>query len=101
MKGIIFFILFVGLIFIAAGYLQANQKCPPPLVVYRYIPRTFEEEQDNPVPLTSIFGSLFAEPDAYMKYRGYAVQVPESLQPQFNQEVKKPLDEKSVNPNFS
>jgi hypothetical protein len=28
-------------------------------IIYRYIPRTFKEDQENPVPLSSLFGSMF------------------------------------------
>jgi hypothetical protein len=30
-------------------------------VEYRYIPRTFKEEQEIPVPLFDVFGSMFTE----------------------------------------
>ena len=96
MKGLLFFILFIGLIFIVAGYIQSNQRCPPPIVVYRYIPRTFEEEQDNPMPLVSMFGKMFEEPDQFMQYRGYAVNVPDKLQDSFNKEVTKKVSERQI-----
>jgi hypothetical protein len=97
MKGFLFFLLFIGLILIVAGYIQSNQRCPPPVVVYRYIPRTFDEEQDNPLPLMSIFGSMFEQPDEFMKYRGYAMNVPESVETAFERQVVKPIQERTVN----
>lgn len=96
MKGFLFFLLFIGLILIIAGYIQSNQRCPPPVVVYRYIPRTFEEEQDNPTPLMSIFGTMFEEADEFMKYRGYAVNVPESVQTKFERDVVNPIRERTI-----
>lgn len=96
MKGFLFFLLFIGLIFVVTGYIQSNQQCPPPVVVYRYIPRTFEEEQDNPAPLMSVFGKMFEEPDQYMKYRGYAMNVPKSVESRFQQNVVKPIQEREI-----
>lgn len=96
MKGFLFFLLFIGLIFIVAGYVQSNQRCPPPVVVYRYVPRTFEEEQDNPTPLVSLFGRMFEEPDQFMQYRGYAMNVPESLQTLFDREVRDKISDWQV-----
>ena len=34
-------------------------KCPPKEIIYKYIPRTFKEEQDNPVPISDMFDSMF------------------------------------------
>ena len=42
-------------------------KCPPPIVKFKYIPRTFEEEQINPIPIKSVYGKLFSEDSPWEK----------------------------------
>ena len=44
------------------GYINQLKKCPPPKVIYKYIPRTFKQEQDNPVKTSQIFSTMFEEP---------------------------------------
>ena len=52
MKSIIILLIMVGIIFIAVGYVKANQMCPPPVIQYRYYPKTFEQEQEEPVAVS-------------------------------------------------
>ena len=76
MKSLVFLFLFVGMIFIAIGYIKSNQECPPPIVEFRYLPQTFQESQEAPTPLLSIFGKMFREPDAWQTAVGYADATP-------------------------
>jgi hypothetical protein len=39
---------------------MARGDAPPTQVVYRYIPRTFEEEQENPLLPSDVFAPMFA-----------------------------------------
>jgi hypothetical protein len=71
MKSIIVVLLIISIIFIAVGYIKSNQKCPPPIVEFRYIPRTFKEEQNVTTPILSQFGKLFNEPSAWIKNNGF------------------------------
>jgi len=61
MKSLILLLIFVGIIFMTVGYIRGNQMCPPPIVKFRYYPKTFEQEMNNPVPVLSIFGKMFSE----------------------------------------
>lgn len=56
--------------FMYAGYIKAHIKCPPPRIEYRYIPRTFEEQQDDPVPLLNVVGKMFNNRTPWMKTQG-------------------------------
>lgn len=56
MKSIILLLAIIGIIIIASGYIQNNLQCPPPIVQYRYIQKTFDQEQDTQKPLLSIAG---------------------------------------------
>lgn len=66
-KSLAFFLLFAGLLLIAVGYVRSNTRTPPPRVEFRYVPRTFEQEQDTPVPVLSVFGKMFQEPSPWIK----------------------------------
>jgi hypothetical protein len=56
MKSIILLLAIIGIIIIASGYIQNNLQCPPPIVQYRYIQKTFDQEQETQKPLLSIAG---------------------------------------------
>jgi|APGre2960657404_1045060.scaffolds.fasta_scaffold00163_19 hypothetical protein len=56
---ILIFALIFAFLLIFTGLVLSKVRCPPPVIEYRFIPRTFEEEQNNP-PLTSdVFQSMF------------------------------------------
>ena len=71
MKSLVIILLLVSVIFIAIGYIKSNQKCPPPIVEFRYIPKTFKEEQSTAVPILSLYGSMFKNPSPWIKSAGY------------------------------
>ena len=66
MKGILITILVVGIILIVIELVRVEQKCPTQQIIYRYIPRTFEEEQAEPVAVTDIFRAMFTAPDTWI-----------------------------------
>ena len=43
-----------------------EQICPLPIPEYRYIPRTFEEEQLEPVYPSEIFETMFSQPSPWL-----------------------------------
>lgn len=51
---------------IIVGYINQLHKCPPPKIEYRYIPRTFKQEQDNPARVSQIFSKMFEEPSPWV-----------------------------------
>jgi len=59
-------IFFVGLIIVMISLVRTYNNCPPPQTVYRYLPRTFIEEQENPVPLDDIFYAMFNNPTPWV-----------------------------------
>lgn len=70
-KSLSFFLLFAGLVFVVIGYVRSNNSYPPPRVEFRYVPRTFEQEQDSPVPVMSVYGKMFSKRDPWSKAQGY------------------------------
>ena len=59
-------VLIFAIIFITIGLTKANYKCPPNQIKYVYIPRTFEEQQNNPATPSEIFSKLFDEPSPWI-----------------------------------
>lgn len=71
MKSLVLLLLLVGVIFVAVGYIKTHQQCPPPVVQFRYVPRTFQDEQDAPIPVMSIFNKMFTDVTPWQKQVGY------------------------------
>ena len=65
MRGLVLLLFLVGISAIISGYVKSKQQCPPPRVEFRYIPKTFEDEQKNPLPLSATFGTMFRGRDAW------------------------------------
>ena len=61
--GIIFFIAIFMIMF---DLIKLYNAPPPQKVIYRYVPRTFIEEQENPVPLDDIFYDMFNNPTPWV-----------------------------------
>ena len=54
-------IFIIGLLFVIINLVKTYNPCPAPKVIYRYVPRTFIEEQENPVPLDDIFYAMLCK----------------------------------------
>lgn len=67
-------LLFIFIIILIIIYeftkLNTLKKCPKPIIEYKYITRTFNEEQNEPIPLDNIFNRMFAYPSPWMMSRG-------------------------------
>jgi hypothetical protein len=64
----IFILAFIGviLIIIYLTKIMTYNTCPKDKVVYRFIPRTLEDETLLPVPLDDIFGDMFSKPSPWV-----------------------------------
>lgn len=58
--------LFIGSVMVVISLVQYNMKCPTKQVIYRYIPRTFNEEQREPVSVSEIFKTMFTQPSPWI-----------------------------------
>lgn len=54
-------ILFIGIVLIVINIIQFEHKCPQKEIEYRYIPRTLEEEEAEPVYVSDIFKTMFSQ----------------------------------------
>lgn len=66
MNSFIALLLYISILMIAVGYVNQIKKTEPPQVEYRYIPRTFEQEQDDPVKASQLFNSMFSDQSVWM-----------------------------------
>lgn len=67
MRYTVFTILMIGVFFIVIGYVKQTKECPADKVEYRFIPRTFQEDQDNPTRVSELFDSMFREPTPWIR----------------------------------
>ena len=51
--------LIIGIILVTIGFSRMYFTKDNSKVIYRYIPRSFVEDQQNPVPLSELYGSMF------------------------------------------
>jgi len=66
MDSVMTAMLIIGIIFVTINLTQSYSKCQKTKTVYRYVPRTFIEDQENPVPLDDIFYDMFNNPTPYV-----------------------------------
>jgi len=59
MNLILVTLMFIAIILVVVGFIKASAYCPPRKIEYRYVPRTFIEDQQEPVPITDIFAQMF------------------------------------------
>jgi len=59
---------------IITGYVRDKREKPEVKVVYKYIPRTFDESQDNPPSLMSVFGKMFNESSPWIGSLGNNIE---------------------------
>ena len=70
MKFILISLIFIGLGIVLVGYVRSQKECPPTKIEYRYVPRTFVEEQEDPTPVSEIFAKMFIEPSPWIGHSG-------------------------------
>ncbi len=59
MKSLIVILTFIGIMSVVVGYINQLKKCPPPKIEYRYVPRTFQQDQENPVKVSELYSTMF------------------------------------------
>ena len=68
MRIVIIIIFIIGIVFIVTGYMENFKQCPLPKIEYRYIPRSFYEEQVSPVDLKKTYSDMFNSPSTWSTY---------------------------------
>jgi len=70
MKSLVLILMFLGVLSITIGYTNQTKSCPPAKIEYRYVPRTFAQEQNDPVKISELFNSMFMEPTPWVREIG-------------------------------
>jgi len=89
-KVIITLLLFLGIIFaiIDIVKIDAGLTKKEPRVIYKYIPRTFEEEQEDPVPVSDIFETMFSQPSPWVSsIKSYDIKKQENINSYFISQI--------------
>lgn len=84
MRLTLFVLLFAGVILIIVGFVKTQKYCPPPKIEYRWVPRSFVEEQQSPVPVTDIFASMFYESTPFINTESSKLLPPPTQQLDIN-----------------
>lgn len=66
-KHILILIIFIGLIFVIIDLVKTEHVCPPNRIIYRYIPRTLDEEIESPAFVSDIFKTMFTQPSPWIR----------------------------------
>ena len=53
--------IIIGIICITINLVRLNMPYPETKIVYKYIPKTFEDEQDHPQYASELFKSMFTQ----------------------------------------
>lgn len=70
MKSLVIILTFLGIMSVVVGYVK-NTHEPKTQIEYRYIPRTFEQNQENPLKIARMFNDMFSEPTPWMQGIGH------------------------------
>lgn len=63
MKLLVIVLFVIGITLVLNGYYRNTMKCEPARIVYRYIPKTFAQEQLDSVKVSDIFQPMFRDAD--------------------------------------
>jgi hypothetical protein len=66
-KNVLIILIFLGILFIVVSLVQSEKKCPQNKIIYRFIPRTLDEELDSPAYESDIFRTMFSQPSPWIK----------------------------------
>ena len=56
----------LGLYFISVSIIKESYKCDDTKIIYKYIPKSFADEQSEPVLVTQIFKKMFDLPSPWI-----------------------------------
>ncbi len=69
MKTFVLTLFILGLLFVTASVSKTvgqNEAFQKEKIIYRYIPRTLNEEQKEPAPVSDIFAAMFTQPSTWI-----------------------------------
>jgi hypothetical protein len=66
-KGFMIIIFIIGIIFLTIYFMTKSElsKCDKK-IIYKYLPRTLEEEENEPIFVSEIFAPMFSQPSVWI-----------------------------------
>ena len=68
-REVILLIIFVGILFVTIEIVKNTDDCSKQKIIYKYIPRTLEEEEESPIYVSDIFSTMFSQPSPWVSGR--------------------------------
>jgi hypothetical protein len=65
-RNILILLIFIGIVCIVIDITKTENKCPNNKIIYRFIPRTLDEELESPVYPTDVFKVMFSQPSPWI-----------------------------------
>jgi hypothetical protein len=66
-KGFFIIILLIGIILLTVYFLSLSTTTnSEPKIIYKYLPRTLEEEETDPIFVSQIFKTMFTQPSVWI-----------------------------------
>lgn len=65
-KNILILLICISVVMIMVGITKSDQQCPKNKIIYRYIPRTLDEELESPAFVSDIFKTMFNQPSPWI-----------------------------------
>ena len=65
-KGFFIITLLIGIILLAIYFIINQEEGFKQNVVYKYIPRTFKEDEESPIFVSEIFKTMFTQPSVWI-----------------------------------
>lgn len=65
-RTLILLFIYIAIILITIDTIREYNKRKEQKIIYRYIPRTFNEEMDFEVPITKIYNKMFTQPSPWI-----------------------------------
>lgn len=67
MDIIVLLLIIIGIVFISISWAKSELKCPPPKIIYRYIPKhTLDVQFGNENVPSEIFKDMFLKPSPWI-----------------------------------
>ena len=66
MNNYLLFAFILGFLFIIIELVKESVKNKDTQIIYRYIPRTFNDNFDDPIPVSTVFKKMFTNPSPWV-----------------------------------
>jgi len=65
-RNILIILIFIAILFVVIDLVRTEKQCPQNKIIYRFIPRTLDEELESPAFPTDVFKVMFTQPSPWI-----------------------------------